>query len=130
MSCLLGKRSERRHLLARFLMMNERGTWGGQQAGESMTPAVMFMTMGLLAYDSSPLEDPQHRGRSLVGFNSVLLEATGNGFDQSPRLIQLLLIGRWSEEALHLCQVAFNPAGPEAIPHALEKMYKVSFQLP
>lgn len=110
--------------------MDKYGIWDGQQAGESMTPAVMLMTMGLLAYDSSPLEDPQHRGRSLVGFNSVLLEATGNGFAQSPRLIQLLLIGRWSEEALDLCQEAISKAGPEAIPHAMAKMYAVSFKSP
>ncbi len=94
-----------------------------------MTPAVMLMTMGLLAYESSPLEDPQHRGRSLVGFNSVLLDATANGFAESPRLIELLLMGGWSEEALHLCQEAISKAGVEAISSALAKMYKDSFPL-
>lgn len=92
-----------------------------------MAPAVMLMTMGLLAYDSSPLEDPQHRGRSHIGFNSVLLDATARGFDRSPRLIELLMRGRWSEEALHLCEEAIDKAGPEALAHAVALMCKVRF---
>lgn len=108
-------------------MMDEHSNWRSQQAVEPMAPAVMLMTMGLLAYDSSPLEDPQHRGRSHIGFNSVLLDATASGFDKSPRLIELLMMGGWSEEALLLCQEAIDKAGTEALSHAVALMFKVSF---